>query len=341
MGTGKSTGFETEVGQLKARLYDALLNVRITEAALKVACTQLGTDPATLKGKSWLEIAQETIGDNKDRVVSAVCRKLGKSRQAYRQGHRARMRRQVDQATIISEVFRIRAELPRTGGRKLLAEMKPILGAKGIRCGRDRLFDILRDADLLLARRKPRFPHTTKFDPSLGVSPNLVKDMLVSRPNVVLVADVTYLHVGGGFLYLALIMDKGSRDIVGWHLGEHCDARCCIEALKMAVRTLPKGVTPIHHSDRGNTYACHAYRAMLDALGWRQSMTEVLHCYENSVAERLNGILKQEFYLDQVFANRAIALKAVREAVRLYNTRRLHEALGYVTPHEFRLRNAA
>ena len=70
-------------------------------------------------------------------------------------------------------------------------------------------------------------------------------------------------------------------------------------------------------------------------------MTEVLHCYENSVAERLNGILKQEFYLDQVFANRAIALKAVREAVRLYNTRRLHEALGYVTPHEFRLRNAA
>ena len=77
MGTGKSTGFETEVGQLKARLYDALLNVRITEAALKVACTQLGTDPATLKGKSWLEIAQETIGDNKDRVVSAVCRKLG------------------------------------------------------------------------------------------------------------------------------------------------------------------------------------------------------------------------------------------------------------------------
>lgn len=192
MGTGKSTGFETEVGQLKARLYDALLNVRITEAALKVACTQLGTDPATLKGKSWLEIAQETIGDNKDRVVSAVCRKLGKSRQAYRQGHRARMRRQVDQATIISEVFRIRAELPRTGGRKLLAEMRPILGAKGIRCGRDRLFDILRDADLLLARRKPRFPHTTKFDPSLGVSPNLVKDMLVSRPNVVLVADVTY-----------------------------------------------------------------------------------------------------------------------------------------------------
>lgn len=339
--TSQVSKLKAEIRALNAKLYDAMLECRIGEATVKVACTQLGTDPTTLKRRSWLEIAQEAIGDNRDRVQRAVCKKLGKSRQAYRQGHHARMRRRVDQGAIIAEVFKVRAELPSTGGRKLHAAIMPKLVEKGVSCGRDRLFDILRDADLLVKRRKPRFPHTTKFDPSLGVSPNLVKDMLVDRPNVVLVADVTYLHVGGGFRYLALIMDKGSRDIVGWHLGDHCDANCCIEALKMAVRNLPKGIRVIHHSDRGNTYACHAYRDYLDALGWKQSMTEVLHCYENSVAERLNGILKQEFFLDQVFANEEIALKAVREAIRLYNTRRLHEALGYVTPHEFRLRNAA
>ena len=256
-------------------------------------------------------------------------------------GRFRRLRRQVDSGFIIAEVFRIREERPRTGARKLYAEIRPLLAAKGVRCGRDRFFAVLRDAGLLLGRRRAAFPHTTSFDPSLGVSPNLVSDMDIRRPNVAVASDVTYIRVGDGFLYLSLVTDLGGRDIIGWNLGERCDAGNCILALKMAHRNLHGRAGLIHHSDRGSTYACHAYRAVLDRYGWRQSMTEVLHCYENSVAERLNGILKQEFYLDQVFANREVALKAVREAIRLYNTRRLHESLGYMTPAAYRAKFAA
>ena len=238
-------------------------------------------------------------------------------------------------------MFRVRAELPMTGGRKLYAELKGQFKAAGVRCGRDKLFKVLRDADLLVKRRKPYAPHTTQQDKSLPVSPNLVKDMVVDKPNKVVISDITYIRCGDGFLYLALVADKGAKDIVGWDLGDHPDAAGCIRAAKMAHRALPKGLELIHHSDRGSTYACHDYRELLDSFGWKSSMTEVLHCYENSVAERINGILKQEFYLDQHFVSKAAALAAVREAIRLYNKRRRHEALGYITPHEFRLRNAA
>lgn len=273
--------------------------------------------------------------------MSAVCRLLGKTRQAYRKGHHARRARQVDNGRVLSEVFRIRDVLPRTGTRKLYAELRPRFAEQGIRCGRDRLARILRDADLLLRPRRRARPVHTTFNPSLPVSPNLVKGMETCPVNTVVVSDVTYIRVGEGFMYLALIADKGSRDIVGWNLGEHCDTEGCLSALRMAMRVLPRGRGLIHHSDRGSTYASHKYRAALDALGWKSSMTEVLHCYENSVAERLNGILKQEFYLDQHFATRDAALRAVREAIALYNTRRLHEALGYVTPREYRLMHAA
>lgn len=337
----RTGGLKSEVARLRDKIIDVELDSRVERAALKVLCQQVGTDPETFKKRAWLEIAKEAIGDNRDRVQRAVCRKLGKSRQAYRQGHRARKSRQVDQAYVIDAVFRVRAELPMTGGRKLYAELKGQFKAAGVRCGRDKLFKVLRDADLLVKRRKPYAPHTTQQDKSLPVSPNLVKDMVVDKPNKVVISDITYIRCGDGFLYLALVADKGAKDIVGWDLGDHPDAAGCIRAAKMAHRALPKGLELIHHSDRGSTYACHDYRELLDSFGWKSSMTEVLHCYENSVAERINGILKQEFYLDQHFVSKAAALAAVREAIRLYNKRRRHEALGYITPYEFRLRNAA
>ena len=332
---------KSEVLRLKEKVVDVMLDSRIEHAALKVLCQQVGTDPETFKKRAWLEIAKEAIGDNRDRIQRSVCQKLGKSRQAYRQGHRARKSRQVDRAFVIDAVFKVRAELPMTGVRKLYAELKGKFGAAGVRCGRDKLFKILGEADLLVKRRKPYAPHTTQQDKSLPVSPNLVRDMVVDKPNKVVISDITYIRCGDGFLYLSLVADKGAKDIVGWDLGDHPDAAGCIRAAKMAHRTLPKGLELIHHSDRGSTYASHEYRALLDRYGWRSSMTETLHCYENSVAERINGILKQEFYLDQHFINKAAALAAVREAIRLYNGRRRHEALGYITPHEFRLRNAA
>lgn len=126
---------------------------------------------------------------------------------------------------------------------------------------------------------------------------------------MVLVSDVTYIKVGENFMCLSLVSDYFSKDIVGWNLGEDNNTDECIEALKMVKRKIPKNLEIIHHSDRGSTYANHKYKNLLNSYGWKQSMTEVLHCYENSVAERINGILKQEYYLDLNLMNKKHALK--------------------------------
>lgn len=298
-------------------------------------------DAGRTQKKSWDEITEETVGDNSERIRSAVCRRLGISRQASLKKRKARFRKKVDLGAVLQEVMNVRNELPRTGGRKLHASIRVPLAGKGIHIGRDRLFDILRDADLLLRPRRVNRPQHTRFDPTLPVAHNLINGLEINAPNKVLVADVTYIRHGAGFLYLSLVMDLCCKDIVGWHLSETADAAGCMKALRMARRRLPKGTKPIHHSDRGSTYQCHSYQDLLSSYGWRCSMTEVLHCYENSAAERLNGILKQEFFLDQTFVSKQSAFRAVREAIHLYNTKRLHEALGYVTPAAYRLSHTA
>ena len=104
----------------------------------------------------------------------------------------------------------------------------------------------------------------------------------------------------------------------------------------MAMRTLPPDARPVAHSDRGCQYGSHLYRDELEAHGWRSSMTEERHCYENAMAERLNGILKHEYFLDTHFKTKREAMKAIEESIRIYNTRRLHEKCGYKTPKAFR-----
>ena len=109
-----------------------------------------------------------------------------------------------------------------------------------------------------------------------------------------------------------------------------------LKALKMAAKSVGPGKEVVSHSDRGCQYGSHAYRELLEALGWKSSMTEELHCYENAMAERLNGILKCEYFLDRHFKTKAEARKAIKEAIWIYNHRRLHEKLGYKTPVAFR-----
>ena len=133
---------------------------------------------------------------------------------------------------------------------------------------------------------------------------------------------------------MALITDKYSRKIVGWHAGDTLEAVGCVRALEGALRQLPAHSKPIHHSDQGSQYCCHEYVNRLQENGLEISMTETNHCAENALAERINGILKQEYGLGAEFASKADARQAVNQGVWLYNTKRPHTALGYRVPEE-------
>ena len=234
---------------------------------------------------------------------------------------------------LIGELVRNeRTVQPRLGGRKLLHLLKPRLKTSGIQMGRDRFYEALRRERLLLKPLKAWTPRTTNSRHALPVFKNLAEEVLTTGSNQVWVSDLTYLRVSDRFLYLSLVMDRHSRKILGWHCDDSLEATGCLKSLQMALGSMPKGVKPIHHSDRGCQYACHEYVGMLLEHGLVISMTGEMHCYENAHAERLNGILKQEYGLGMPFRHKDQALRAVSEAVLLYNNRRPHEALNYQTP---------
>ncbi len=250
------------------------------------------------------------------------------SRQNYYARHRRRLRRTVDGELVAGLVQRERGLQPRLGTRKLYHLLKPELEWIGVRLGRDRMFEELRKRDLLLKPLAAEYPRTTNSYHNLPVFRNLVKDLELKAPNEVWVSDLTYLRTLEGFLYLALITDKYSRKIVGWNVGDSLEATGCTRALERALEDLPAGARPIHHSDRGSQYCCQEYVKRLGERGLPVSMTESNHCAENALAERMNGILKQEYGLGREFGGKAMAEVAVRQSIELYNTRRPHGALG-------------
>ncbi len=260
--------------------------------------------------------------------VAAICRRLGMSRQNYYARHQQRLRRTVDGELVAGLVQRERRLQPRLGTRKLYHLLKPELEQAGVRMGRDRMFEELRKRGLLLEPVAAEYPRTTQSYHNLPVFRNLVKDQEVQGPNQVWVSDLTYLRTLEGYLYLALITDKYSRKIVGWNVGENLEAVGCTRALERALKDLPEGSRPIHHSDQGSQYCCHEYVRRLGERGLPVSMTESNHCTENALAERMNGILKQEYGLGTEFGSKALARATVRQSIELYNTRRPHRALG-------------
>lgn len=256
------------------------------------------------------------------------------SPQNYYARRRARRHQQVNVQLALELVRAQRRHQPRLGGRKLYHLISPELKAAGVKMGRDRFFKELGKAGLLVEKRRSQWPKTTKFDPNLPVFGNLVKGRKVSGPNQVWVADITYIRTRQAFVYLGLITDQWSRKIVGCHLGPTLETKHVLKALAMALKSLKPGQRPIHHSDRGCQYASHAYVKCARAAGLRMSMTETHHSAENALAERVNGILKQEYYLDGDFADPRQARQATYGAIGSYNTRRPHSALGYATPEQ-------
>jgi putative transposase len=264
--------------------------------------------------------------------VASVCGKLGMSRQNYYAGRKRRRRKKVA-GDLVADLVRQERQLhPRIGGRKLHIKLQPALEEAGVEMGRDRLFEELRDRDLRVPRLPRQWPQTTRYNLSLPVFHNEIKELEVSRANEVWVADLTYVRTDEGFLFLSLITDKCSRKIVGHTMEETLETFGPLGALNMALAELPAGAKPIHHSDRGCQYASHEYVGRLQQSGLLISMTEQDHCAENAMAERVNGILKQEYGIGGGFKSKAQARKAVRQAVYLYNTCRLHTALNYQVP---------
>lgn len=273
--------------------------------------------------------------------ISGLCNRAGMSRQNYYSHRKRRTKMFIDEEFILSLVRRERKEQPRLGSRKVLTLIKGELEENNACVGRDRFFDLLRPNDLLIERKKAFIPKTTNSRHSLPVFKNLLKRYEATAPNQIWVGDLTYIRTEQGFIYGALITDAYSRKIVGAHAGYTLEAEGCINALNGALQELQENRFPIHHSDRGCQYCCHDYVNILQKRGLSVSMTEVNHCYENAMAERVNGILKQEYNLDYTFQTKEQAVSAFYEAVSLYNNRRPHMSLNYMIPADVHMREAA
>lgn len=252
---------------------------------------------------------------------------LGKSRQSYYKQRKIAQRRRNDEKVILDHVGRRRCGQPRVGVRKLHLH----LNEQGVYIGRDRLFDLLRRKGLLVKPRR-RYVRTTHSNHWFRKYSNLIRDLEASRPGEVVVGDITYLETREGFCYLSLLTDVYSRKIVGYGLSRSLSVEGTLKALNMALRGIKGHKGMIHHSDRGIQYCCHTYTNRLRKAGVRISMTEENHVYENAMAERVNGILKNEFLLGECLPSYAMAGMMVKEAVNIYNNERLHMSIDYMTP---------
>lgn len=241
--------------------------------------------------------------------------------------------KEIKEDLVVKLVQEIRHYQPRIGGKKLYKLLKEDLGKLPGTIGRDKFFDILRNRKLLVKKRR-KYVTTTDSYHRFHKYKNKLKGKFLTGPNQAFVNDITYLRTDEGFVYLFLQTDAYSRMITGWDLSESLAIEGAVKALKMTIKQCGHVEGAIHHSDRGIQYCSNEYVKILQSHKMEISMTEENHCYENAMAERVNGILKDEFLLDEKFANKEMALKAVKEAIKSYNTRRPHWSLNLCTPQQ-------
>jgi transposase InsO family protein len=222
--------------------------------------------------------------------------------------------------------------MPRLGTRKLYELIKPELVRQGIKLGRDGLFDYLRKEGLLIKPKKI-YVKTTNSKHWMHKHPNLLKDKSAERPEEVFVSDITYVESQQGVHYLSLVTDAYSRKIMGYELSNEMKASDVAKALDMAVKNRNCRHAAIHHSDRGLQYCSGLYQTTLRQAGIVPSMTDGYDCYQNALAERVNGILKQEFLLYKCRSLEDLK-RLVSESIDVYNNMRPHLSLGMRTPTE-------
>lgn len=260
-----------------------------------------------------------------------MCELFGKSRQAYYQRLKYNYKEEIKSDILLQLIAKERKLMPRLGGRKLLLRIQTRLPEE-LYLGRDSFFDFLREKGLLIRKRRNR-SRTTLSNHWLRKYPNLVKDFVPQKAHQLLVSDITYIETMEGFGYLSLVTDAYSRKIVGWALGSTLEAKHTVSALQMAVRQLSKGTREIyHHSDRGIQYCCEDYVKILKKHHFMISMTENGDPLENSIAERVNGILKDEWLNHMRLETRAEATRQLAQIIKTYNQQRPHSSLDMNTP---------
>ncbi|MDH1614928.1 IS3 family transposase [Acinetobacter johnsonii] len=270
--------------------------------------------------------------------VSRYCQWLGITRQAYYQAEkRAQMTAQATEQ-ILELVMEYRCLMPSIGTRKLYWLIKGKLLQRGLKCGRDQLFKILKEHNLLI-RPKRRYTKTTDSKHWMKKHPNLLKDYSAVQANEVFVSDITYVESAEGVHYLSLVTDAYTRQIKGYKLSNDMRAENVMQALHMAMQHVTDRATRmIHHSDRGSQYCSELYQSALRHYGICPSMTDgylAKQCfsYQNALAERINGILKQEFLTTRCQTMKELD-HLITESIMIYNYYRPHLSLNMNTPNQ-------
>lgn len=267
--------------------------------------------------------------------MQVLCGLFGKSRQAWYEAQKQTEKDDFQAVMLLSQVRRLRVDLPSVGIDVLHYQLTDFRVQHGIKIGRDKLANLLRESGLLI-RRKARGVRTTWSHHHFFKYPNLTVGKKVMAPNRLWVSDITYILIARGFVYLSLITDAYSRKIVGWALDESLGACGPLNALKIALKANKGRLSSdlIHHSDRGVQYCCQAYIALLKGDKIAISMTEQGDPYENALAERMNRTIKEEMLLNRGFADYAAAKSAIERAIINYNTLRPHGSCNYHTPEQ-------
>jgi len=222
--------------------------------------------------------------------------------------------------------------MPRLGGRKLYFLLKPKLDEQGIKLGRDGLFDYLREHRLLVQPLK-RYTKTTHSKHWMKKYPNLIENQTIQRAEQAFVSDITYVETDEGVHYLSLVTDAYSRKIMGYEVSADLRAESVVKALRRAARQRTTRRPLLHHSDRGLQYCSAIYQQELKRHGITPSMTDGYDCYQNALAERVNGILKQEFLLYKCRTLNDLK-SLVADSVDIYNRLRPHLSLEMKTPEQ-------
>ena len=274
---------------------------------------------------------------NYQESISSTCELLGISRQVYYRAMVSKDKRRAVAVQVIDLVRSVRIEQPRIGTRKLYHILKEPLRELGV--GRDRLFAILK-ANHMLIKPKRSYHITTNSHHRFRKHNNLIEHLVIERPEQVWVADITYIGTRQKPIYLSLVTDAYSKKIMGYYVSNTLETISSIKALKKAIKTrsYPKEQL-IHHSDRGLQYCSNDYQKVLDKNNIKCSMTQQYDPYQNAIAERLNGILKQEFLINTNRVDISGIKKIIKQTVQVYNTKRPHLSCNMLTPQQMHKQN--
>ena len=266
-----------------------------------------------------------------------ACNLFGIDRQVYYRRIRRKSNKEFKAIEVVSMINQVRKTMPRLGGKKSYHLLMDNL--KSMRIGRDKLFDILR-ANHLLIQPKRSYHVTTNSHHRFKKHQNLILGLEINRPNQVWVSDITYIGKREKPCYLSLVTDAYSKKIMGYYVANNMNTESSVKALNMAIKQRKNNKIPlIHHSDRGLQYCANAYQNTLNKNGIWPSMTQNSDPYENAVAERINGILKQEFMIDKYNLDLKNMKQIVKESVTIYNELRPHYSNYMLTPNKMHLQS--